>query len=89
MVEMIQEVDRFRQWASTRPRGGEWESDYDDWGAVYDAVLQFVSQNDFQNWSVEELEAVLYAVARDNELEHLAGEIRDRHPDLLNEVKAA
>jgi HEAT repeat protein len=35
------------------------------------------------SWSEEETQAVLYAIARDNEMQHLAGEIRERHPELI------
>jgi hypothetical protein len=84
--DLIAEVDRFREWAKAYPpdqRSGEWECGYTFWGSIYDAVLEFTQARAFDSWSAEELEAVLYAIARDNEIEHLSGEIRRRHPDLL------
>lgn len=87
MADLFTEVDRFRAWAdATYPpdcRFGEWECDYESWGDVYEAVLAFVATRPFGSWSLEEVRAVLYAIARDNEMQHLAMEVRRRHPDLL------
>jgi hypothetical protein len=84
--ELIAEINRFREWAKAYPeeqRSGEWECGYNFWGDIYDAFLEFTNVRPFESWSPNELETVLYAIARDNELEHLAGEIRRRYPDLL------
>src|SRR5262249_45914180 len=43
----------------------------------------FVDAVPFASWSPEEVQAVLFAVARDNEDEHLAWEIRHRKPETL------
>jgi HEAT repeat protein len=83
--DLILEVARFRRWADDFPienRSPEWECDYPDWRSLYEAVLGLVSSRPFQHWSEVELEAVLYAVARDNEIQHLAREIRS-YPELL------
>jgi HEAT repeat protein len=84
--DLILEVARFRRWADEHypvgNRFGEWECDYPDWGSLYMAVLGLVSSRRFQDWSEVEMGAVLYAVARDNEMQHLASEIRS-HPGLL------
>lgn len=80
------EVGRFRTWADGYPaarRSGEWECDYEAWPALYDAVLGFVARQPFEAWSEADLRDVLYAIARDNETQHLAREIRERHPELL------
>lgn len=86
MPDLIVEVDRFREWAEGYPAGqrsGEWECNYHFWGGIYDAILEFAQTQPFDLWSPEEQEAVLYAIARDNEIEYLSGEIRRRHPELL------
>src|SRR5262249_13501751 len=49
----------------------------------YDAVLGFVADRPFESWLADEWQAVLYAIARDNEMQHLAREVRRQHPDLL------
>jgi HEAT repeat protein len=86
VAELMTEVARFREWAKAIPpeqRHGEWECDYGCWGDLYDAVLAFVDATLFARWSPEEERAVLFAVARDNEMQHLAGEIRSRNPETL------
>jgi HEAT repeat protein len=80
------EVAWFMQWAAAIPperRRGEWECDYPRWDDLYDAVLGFVSAVPFASWSAEEVQAVLFAVARDNEVQHFAREIRSRKPETL------
>ncbi len=82
----MSEVARFHEWATTTPperRRGEWECDYPWWSELYSAVLGFVDAVPFANWSTDEVAAVLFAVARDNEMEHLASEICSRQPDTL------
>lgn len=86
MAELMTEVDRFRAWAEACPhtgKYGEWECDYAEWPALHDAVLGFVARRPFTSWSDAELRAVLYAVARDNEIQYLASVIRERHPELV------
>jgi hypothetical protein len=82
------EVDRFSEWADAtfppdRQRSGEWECRYEGWGSLRRAVLEFVASTPFGLWSPEEVQTVLYAIARDNETEYLAWELRHQHPDLL------
>ena len=92
MVDLAAEVGRFRAWAGTYPRAGqygEWECDYDSWPCLYDAVLAFVADCPFESWSDAELRAVLYAIARDNEMQHLASEIRQWHPELVEPLARA
>jgi hypothetical protein len=88
VANMMTEVGRFRAWADAtsppdRRRSGEWECAYEGWGSLRGAILEFVASHPFQPWSPEEVRTVLYAIARDNETEYLAWEIRHRHPDLL------
>jgi HEAT repeat protein len=88
------EVARFRAWDDSIPiphasRYGEWECDYESWPALYEAVLGFVADRPFASWSEAELRAILYAIARDNEMQHLAREIRKRHPEILQPLARA
>jgi hypothetical protein len=83
---LLTEVARFRQWAYAEfPEGGfgEWECDYYDWNTLQSAVFRFVAAHPFSNWSQEERNAILYALARDNEGETIADEIGAHFPDLL------
>lgn len=80
------EVGRFQAWADAYPhasRYGEWECDYDGWPGLHEAVLGFVAGRPFESWSDAEAQAVLYSIARDNELQLLAREVRERHPELI------
>jgi HEAT repeats len=84
VADLMTEVGRFRQWAEAYAgRYGEWECAYEAWPALYDAVLQFVGGHPFESWSEVELRAVLYAIARDNEMQHLAREIREHQSELI------
>ncbi|GAA0697800.1 hypothetical protein GCM10009429_25690 [Dyella marensis] len=86
MPNPLLEVDKFKAWAGTYPsteRYGEWECDYTEWPALHAAVLEFVASRPFDHWQRGEQTQVLYAIARDNEIEYLAEEIRTRHPELL------
>ena len=45
-VVLEAEVARFQMWADAYPvaeRSGEWESDYADWGRLYEAFTAFVT----------------------------------------------
>lgn len=84
--DLMTEVGRFREWAEAYPyagRYGEWECDYEAWPELYAAVLRFVAGGPYESWSEAEVRAVLYAIARDNEFQHLARVIRERHPELV------
>jgi HEAT repeat protein len=86
VADLMTEVSRFREWATTYPsdnRSGEWECDYAAWHGLYHAVFDFVEMRRFESWSSDELQAVLYSLARDNERQHIAREIRRRHPELI------
>jgi HEAT repeats len=92
VADLISEVAHFQEWAGSIPPehgGGEWECDYENWSDLYEAVLRFVEAVPFANWSPEETRAVLFAIARDNEMEYLADEIRGRKPETLVALAAA
>src|SRR5438105_2616503 len=81
------EITRFREWAKGAYRVehpfGEWECSYDSWNGMYGAVLDFTATHPFEEWSDDELRAILYAIARDNESQYISQEIRREHPELL------
>ncbi len=75
------EIEKFKAWAiTTHPDlvfgRGEWEADYPEWQDLYLAALPLLrgeaSLND------EETQLLLYAMARDNEVELLADEVPDQ-----------
>jgi len=91
MLDLLLETARFARWADTLPsaRSGEWECDYEHWPDYHAAVAAFIEARPIALWSSEETRAVLYAIARDNEIEHLAREVRCRHPEILIELARA
>ncbi|WP_165252141.1 HEAT repeat domain-containing protein [Paludisphaera soli] len=101
MSDLMTEIRRFRDWAGDDPPAtrsqegllvhadGEWESDYPHWTDLYAAVMEHMSARPRERWSAEELQAVLYALARDNEDEHLVWEIRAHHPATLIALASA
>jgi hypothetical protein len=72
------EIDKFDQWAQTQSdipqddRGGEWECDYNKWDIIYQAFENYLKTTDPTQWADNEKERLLYIIARDNEMEHLA-----------------
>ena len=92
MAALMLEVARFREWSKAYPPGaryGEWECDYSHWHDLHNAVLELFRSRPFESWSADELEAVLYAIARDNEIQYLARELREHHAELLIPLAAA
>ena len=90
--ELQAEVMRYRQWAQLIPqeeRSGEWECDYPDWNQLYATVLDFIESKPLIAWTPEEWEAVLYAIARDNEMQFLVESIGEEHPQMLAPLTAA
>jgi len=73
------EVARFRSWAENYSPGrfGEWECDYPDWGRLYTAVSDFISISNIRDWNQSVIGLLIYAIARDNECEHLAELLRE------------
>jgi hypothetical protein len=71
----VRQVDRLRRWAASVPaehRTGEWECEYPEWTELYTSWGDFLSAAPPSTWTTAESDAVLYALARDNEAEHLA-----------------
>jgi hypothetical protein len=80
------EVRRFRKWAERYPledRTGAWECDYRHWSRLCTAVFNFMEQVRPERWTLHQLDCVLYAIARDNDIGQLARAVRAEHPELL------
>jgi len=85
-ASLLVEVALFQQWANAFfPNGGsgEWECEYRSWDKLYAAVLGFIAAHLFSAWSEEETRAILYALARDNEIEYIADALEQYSLDLL------
>lgn len=78
---LFDEIARFKKWAGQYPqasvaeddRGREWECDYTAWTAIWSSFSDFINNTDPGRWSKEQIEALLYIIARDNDTESLAG----------------
>lgn len=86
-----QEVTRFRSWAETydRPRCGEWECDYPNWGDLYNVVTAYLSHSKVEEWDECVSGLLLYAIARDNEDEYIAGQLSKTPEKLYALTQAA
>jgi HEAT repeat protein len=71
------EVARFRAWddaLSNEGRSAEWETYYENWGALYQACREYLN-TPLNTWSDEGIQLLLYAIARDNEGEIIIDEL--------------
>jgi hypothetical protein len=78
MSALAREVAKFRQWAILRLSpdyradefshfDSEWECDYPEWQQFYAVVGSFLEVTAHRTLTADELELLLYALARDNE----------------------
>jgi HEAT repeat protein len=92
MEKLVAQVRHFKQWASDylpSDRYGEWECDYPDWVNLYKAVLEFIATHpSISEWSTEDIHLVLYALARDNECQYIAEQLRECYPENLIQLAA-
>jgi hypothetical protein len=81
---LAQEVARFQSWAEAYDdrRRGEWECDYPNWSDLYNAVAKYISGSEVEEWDEGVTAMLLYAIARDNEVEQIAGHLQ-ADPDKL------
>ncbi|QIL72350.1 hypothetical protein G7048_19510 [Diaphorobacter sp. HDW4B] len=79
------EVAKFRKWADLYPihqRSGEWECDYDQWPLLWGAAIAVLNSLAPSEWTDECCANLLYAIARDNEVEYIADELAGK-PDAV------
>jgi HEAT repeat protein len=86
-LTLAQALKRFRAWAATGPEGsyGEWECDYEHWDEIwasFDTAIDEFSP-------AASAEDILYAIARDNEIEELRRRLTLRTDSLLLLASAA
>ena len=78
-TKLAEAVERFRRWADTTvpaERGGEWECDYEEWGDLYGSARS-VLRTSAEGWNDETKHLLIYAIARDNEMEILSKELTE------------
>jgi HEAT repeat protein len=85
-------VERFRRWAEAMPKAerfAEWECDYEQWEPIYDAFQSFLQEPHETSWDAATLERILYIIARDNEFQRLASQLREYPPLLLRVAQSS
>jgi HEAT repeat protein len=91
--QRLQEVtEHFRTWAETQPveiRSGEWECDYEEWGAIYQRFERFIQRTSVEQWSDDATSLVLYLIARDNEFQRLVRLVAEDPMRLLFVARAS
>lgn len=82
MVEVLEnEIHLFHDWATSHPKDyGEWETDYMEWGRIYEAFKQVLDNVPTEMWDSNLQRRLLYIVARDNEDEKIVEWLVD-YPD--------
>lgn len=93
---LFTEIERFNTWAegySPKPqaeRGGEWELDYPEgWQIIYKQFEDFARSTQAGDWSTDEIDRLLYIIARDNECQALINSLHDDALVLLAESALA
>lgn len=80
------EVARFKEWAAEIPVdscSGAWECDFSDWRGLWAAAKRLIETVPAAMWTKAMTEDLLYALARDNEAEFIANELKLRSESLL------
>lgn len=86
------EVEKFKEWAALYPthqRTGEWECDYEDWRLLWAAAIAVLESLPPSAWTEKCCANLLYAIARDNEVERIADELAGRPAALLELARQA
>jgi hypothetical protein len=82
-MSLKSEIKKFRAWAKKYPvykRTGEWECDYPKWVTIYAAFDDWLNSKD-NSLDAEEIDDILYLIARDNECENIIKKIA-KHQEL-------
>lgn len=75
------EVEKFRAWALNYPveeRSGEWECGYEEWFTLNRSFAAYLDSHSPQEADGHAVSNLIYAVARDNEMEDLVSELAKR-----------
>ncbi len=87
--ELKREIEKFKKWSENfesipeLERCGEWELLYEGWDKLDNLMCEFLETISYEDWNEEELKAVLYLIARDNENERFINIISEKQPNAL------
>ena len=85
-------VEALREWVAKNEhlsKSAEWESEYPEWAWIWSVAEQFMAAKPVAEWTAEEMEGILYAIARDNELEVIADAAAENANTLIAVARAA
>ncbi|WP_316569156.1 HEAT repeat domain-containing protein [Neobacillus sp. YIM B06451] len=90
MIELLSEIERFRNWAATADKSfGEWETEYPDWEKIYLFVNRLIKETPVEKWNKGLLNEFLYILARDNECEIIIDALIENPKQFLYIAKQA
>lgn len=72
------EVQKFKMWAevySLETRSAEWECAYNGWEGLHSEAITFLASVSPDQWCAADVDDLLYAIARDNEVEYLIQQV--------------
>lgn len=85
-TNLANEIARFKEWAPPHEGTyGEWECDYEHWNELWDAAEESMKMCAYEPPDIETSSDLLYAIARDNEIERLRDELV-KYPELLRHL---
>lgn len=85
-AKLANEITRFKRWApSHQGNYGEWECDYEHWDELWEAAEQSMKRCAYEPPDIETSSDLLYAIARDNEIERLRDNLV-KYPELLRHL---
>ncbi len=85
-TSLANQVARFKEWApSHEGTYGEWECDYQCWDELWAAAEESMKCCAYEPPDIETSSDLLYAIARDNEIERLRRELV-QYPELLRHL---
>ncbi|MBK8489838.1 MAG: HEAT repeat domain-containing protein [Saprospirales bacterium] len=87
--QLKQEIEKFKKWSRSLSeipepeRGGEWEENYTEWCIINELFYEFIATENYLYWENEDIEYILYLIARNNETEDFIEKIAEQQPKSL------
>jgi hypothetical protein len=90
-MDIHRETNKFKEWAKIYPdaKSGEWECDYGSWDKYYKACIHLINNKAPKRLTDLEKSDLIYAIARDNELEHLIDKVAENETLLFSLCEAS
>ena len=91
IMDLHRETNKFKAWAKIYPgvKSGEWECDYGNWDEYYEACIHLIKNKAPKSLTELEKTDLIYAIARDNEQEHLIDKVSENETLLFSLCEAS